>query len=247
MTNEMEMEAEGIIPRPEPKTTEILPHLQESLDGLQQWATLEGVPEDIPEYVNPDPVLAEHAVDVDAVLQTANAMIEKLWISNAIKGRGGWRDPQQCKTGELLVSLVHHIAKGDFIDVANFAMMLWFRQAETDDEGFPAWREELDQIIQGWAEQKLDERYAQCQKIYEESEKQRLEELAAERRAEIGLAEGQELTIQTLARAKYALANYINTIEDALAERLPRGSRLKIEFGREALNTTVDFHLEVGK
>jgi hypothetical protein len=40
------------------------------------------------------------------------------------KGRGGWDDPEQCGPTILLPMLHDHLAKGDPVDVANFAMML---------------------------------------------------------------------------------------------------------------------------
>lgn len=72
------------------------------------------------EPVHPD----DHAVDRFAV-----AMKAKLAASRA-KGRGGWDDPGQCTVEHLARLLVDHVAKGDPVDVANFAMMLHQRGAD---------------------------------------------------------------------------------------------------------------------
>lgn len=40
------------------------------------------------------------------------------------KGRAGWDDPAQCSMADLSAMLIDHVAKGDPVDVANFAMML---------------------------------------------------------------------------------------------------------------------------
>lgn len=43
------------------------------------------------------------------------------------KGRGGWQNPARCKVEDLAEMLIGHLPKGDPVDVANFAMMLCFR------------------------------------------------------------------------------------------------------------------------
>jgi hypothetical protein len=45
-------------------------------------------------------------------------------------GRYGWDDPAVCSAEDLRLFLVNHIAKGDPVDVGNFAMML-FNRGET--------------------------------------------------------------------------------------------------------------------
>ena len=42
-------------------------------------------------------------------------------------GRGGWEDPGACPPGMLQQMLAEHLAKGDPIDIGNFAMMIWNR------------------------------------------------------------------------------------------------------------------------
>lgn len=71
------------------------------------------------------PRLTGHPDDVAVDLFSA-AMKEKLAAKRA-EGRGGWNDPDKCSIG-FLVSLLHgHIQKGDPVDIANIAMMLWSR------------------------------------------------------------------------------------------------------------------------
>jgi len=61
--------------------------------------------------------------DDQAVDRFAVAMKAKLAVARA-KGRGGWDDPAQCTVDHLSNLLHSHVAKGDPVDVANFAMML---------------------------------------------------------------------------------------------------------------------------
>lgn len=63
-----------------------------------------------------------------AVDRFAVAMKAKMAASRA-KGRGGWDDESQCTMGTLAKMLVEHMAKGDPIDIAIFAMMLHQREA----------------------------------------------------------------------------------------------------------------------
>lgn len=69
------------------------------------------------------PLIAEAARDDAAVDQFALAMKAKLTASR-LKGRGGWDDPTQCTIEYLSELLRSHIAKGDPVDVGNFAMMI---------------------------------------------------------------------------------------------------------------------------
>lgn len=71
-----------------------------------------------------------HPDDV-AVDLFAEAMKAKMAKQRA-KGYGGWDDPAVCPTERLQQMLVDHIAKGDPVDVANFAMMLWSRGERTE-------------------------------------------------------------------------------------------------------------------
>ena len=47
-----------------------------------------------------------------------------------LEGRDGWYDPDICSIEELKRMLIDHIDKSDMIDIANFAMMIHFRQGD---------------------------------------------------------------------------------------------------------------------
>lgn len=67
----------------------------------------------------------DHSDDF-AVSEFATAMKEKLAKSRE-KGRGGWDDPKVCTTEQLADLFVGHLGKGNdgnFLDLANFCMML---------------------------------------------------------------------------------------------------------------------------
>ena len=66
-------------------------------------------------------ITALYHPDDYAVQTFANAMIEKMALSRA-KGRGGW---EACTWLELWGMLREHVEKGDPVDVANLAMMIW--------------------------------------------------------------------------------------------------------------------------
>lgn len=70
--------------------------------------------------------------DDDAVDRFATIMKTKLAEKRA-EGRGGWDDPNQCTTAHLAELLRRHVAKGDPVDVGNFAMMLWNRGGSTNE------------------------------------------------------------------------------------------------------------------
>lgn len=77
----------------------------------------------------PEP--AEQHPDDAAVDQFAQVMKAKLAKARA-KGRSGWDDPAQCSPEYLADLLAGHVRKGNdgnFVDVANFAMMLHQRDA----------------------------------------------------------------------------------------------------------------------
>jgi hypothetical protein len=63
-----------------------------------------------------------------AVNRFATAMKDKMEASRA-KGRGGWNAPEQCPVERLQALLIEHLAKGDPVDIGNFAMMLFNRGA----------------------------------------------------------------------------------------------------------------------
>jgi hypothetical protein len=72
--------------------------------------------------------------DDRAVVQFASAMRAKMAAARD-KGRSGWDDPEQCKTSFLADLLLGHCAKaneGNFVDIANLAMMLHMRGATNE-------------------------------------------------------------------------------------------------------------------
>ena len=76
-----------------------------------------------------EPVQEPHPDDL-AVDRFAESMKAKMAKQRA-KGYGGWDDHEQCPTERLQAMLVDHLAKGDPVDVGNFAMMLWNRGEST--------------------------------------------------------------------------------------------------------------------
>lgn len=75
------------------------------------------------------PQTPQHTDDA-AVDRFASAMKAKMAASRA-KGRGGWDDKRACVEGNLQRMLIEHIAKGEPVDVGNFAMMLFNRGEQT--------------------------------------------------------------------------------------------------------------------
>lgn len=65
--------------------------------------------------------------DDAAVEEFAAAMKAKL-AKKREEGRGGWHDPAACDVNDLGRELIKHLPKGDAVDVANFAMMLFHRE-----------------------------------------------------------------------------------------------------------------------
>lgn len=77
-----------------------------------------------------DAALAEQHPDDIAVDKFAAAMKAKMAKQRA-KGYGGWDEKLECEADHLQHLLVSHIAKGDPVDVGNFAMMLFNRGEST--------------------------------------------------------------------------------------------------------------------
>ena len=78
----------------------------------------------------PEPSVPDAHPDDIAVDRFAAAMKTKMAKSRAV-GRYGWDDPATCSADDLRLFLVNHIAKGDPVDVGNFAMMLFNRHETT--------------------------------------------------------------------------------------------------------------------
>lgn len=104
-------------------------------NGLFWEIALEKMPERIEHLmakaIDTD-VAGQHPDDL-AVDRFAAAMKAKMSASRA-KGRSGWNDRALCKAEELQHMLLEHIAKGDAVDVGNFAMMLFCRGDSTASE-----------------------------------------------------------------------------------------------------------------
>ncbi|WP_258171895.1 hypothetical protein [Burkholderia contaminans] len=85
------------------------------------------LPQELEDRINEARAAAQHPDDL-AVDRFAAVMKAKLAEKRAA-GRGGWDDPKQCDVTTLARYLVEHVAKGDPVDVGNFAMMLHQRAA----------------------------------------------------------------------------------------------------------------------
>lgn len=107
--------------------------LQELIDKPEEIAPAEliGLPPvgELQIDAEPAPSLPVAHPDDIAVDRFAAAMKTKMDKSRAV-GRYGWDDPAVCSAEDLRLFLVNHIAKGDPVDVGNFAMML-FNRGET--------------------------------------------------------------------------------------------------------------------
>lgn len=68
---------------------------------------------------------AEMHSDDKYVMKFANFMLRKM-EKKRNQGYGGWDDPDRCSAGKLSRMLIDHLEKGDPVDVANFAMMIFF-------------------------------------------------------------------------------------------------------------------------
>jgi hypothetical protein len=71
--------------------------------------------------------LSDAAADETGVRRFANAMADKL-AAKRKENRGGWNRPHQASMKRLQKLLREHAEKGDPVDIANFAMIIWNRQ-----------------------------------------------------------------------------------------------------------------------
>lgn len=90
----------------------------------------------------------------DAMVDNLAAAMKVKMAKQRAKGYGGWDDPSICSAEDLQRMLFEHIAKGDPVDVANFAGMLFARGERT---ALPAARGEderdaarLDWLDKNW-------------------------------------------------------------------------------------------------
>ena len=91
---------------------------------------------------------AGHHADDVAVDRFAEAMKAKMAASRA-KGRGGWERTEVCPQGSLQRMLLEHIAKGDPVDVGNFAMMI-FNRGESTAAAHPVADGVVRDYPEGW-------------------------------------------------------------------------------------------------
>lgn len=71
-------------------------------------------------------VFKDEDADRAGVARFSEAMLAKLTKKRA-EGRGGWNKPEQCTVDFLRELLLEHVRKGDPVDIANLAMMIWNR------------------------------------------------------------------------------------------------------------------------
>ena len=72
------------------------------------------------------------SADIHAIQAFSSVMAEKM-LKSYDKGRGGWHNTEECSDEFLCELLIEHINKGNegtFIDIANFCMMLYWRDAD---------------------------------------------------------------------------------------------------------------------
>ena len=70
-------------------------------------------------------IVSEFEADEMGVDRFTVAMRRKL-TKKRKEGRGGWNN--DCRIETLLAMLHEHAGKGDMVDIANFAMMVWNRE-----------------------------------------------------------------------------------------------------------------------
>jgi len=69
--------------------------------------------------------------DDAAIARFSAAMSAKMKFAREVKGRGGWDDEEICTIDGLTTMFLAGVSKGDMVDVANFAMMIWMRAQPT--------------------------------------------------------------------------------------------------------------------
>lgn len=82
-------------------------------------------------FVKPD--MPNAYADSVGLIAFSHAMAAKLRAKSR-QGRGGWHRPDECSIDDLRRMLVEHVEKGDPIDIANFAMMIWNRREMAKDK-----------------------------------------------------------------------------------------------------------------
>jgi hypothetical protein len=75
-------------------------------------------------------IFSDDDADELGVKRFAKAMNAKLSDKRA-QGKYGWNKPDDCTIAYLRRLLETHVEKGDPVDIANFAMMIWNREHPT--------------------------------------------------------------------------------------------------------------------
>lgn len=211
-------------------TTKLLPHLADSLNKLRALAVMKGYEGDRAQ---------QRSIDIDGVLQAAEAMIEKLGVAQE-KGRSGWHDPERCDASTLLANLLEHLLKGDPVDWLNFSMMIWFRKDEFSDE---LWQEQLKSLIDGFCRQQLQEQYAVMEEVYQKTTAEQQAEVEAAAAGSLLLDD--PLTIFGLVSAQKAINDYLTRVFSALSEAVPASATLITKVTFTEGNGVPQVHLSV--
>jgi hypothetical protein len=119
-------------------------------DILQRMAVLEAALEKIASPTQTDSLLwwqveARQALSASAAItyrHSDNVAVDRFFgamkaklAAKRAEGRGGWDDKDGCSNAQLSRMLAEHVAKGDPIDVANFAMMIHQRCERINADG----------------------------------------------------------------------------------------------------------------
>lgn len=121
--------------------------------------------------VGPPPPAEPEVHPDDLAVEAFAAVMKAKLAKKREEGYGGWKDPEACAVEALAWQLIHHVAKGDPADVANFAMFLFHRdgggealgragrEVLADDRVHKTmtWEEYAALSIKGWHEVRRDE------------------------------------------------------------------------------------------
>ena len=69
----------------------------------------------------------DRCADENGIGRFSYMMLRKLEAKRA-QGRSGWNRPSECLIADLREWLREHVDKGDPVDIANYAMMIWNRE-----------------------------------------------------------------------------------------------------------------------
>lgn len=115
---------DGIIEHKNGASNDLDYYIEVAEQAAQQYVKSTGGIEVL--FETPQQSLADQHPDDEAVHAFACQMKDKLAIARS-KGRGGWDNPDVCGAEDLARMLLSHLTKrnqGNYLDVANFCMML---------------------------------------------------------------------------------------------------------------------------